>query len=132
MNKVILEFWSSDAVSVDSDAAMLLENLKSINYTNSNQWDGLVNDDVLAVLRVYINIFISKLFVTETLLLFKKLAKMHALFIAMRRVQPQQFYSKVDPHLHYKKFSPNFLDTIKFKITDVSCFFFSIYCLFLV
>lgn len=32
--------------------------------------------------------------------LFQQLAKLHALLIAMRRLQPALYYSRVDPHMH--------------------------------
>lgn len=32
--------------------------------------------------------------------IFQQLAKLHALWIAMRRMQPNLYYSAVNPHLH--------------------------------
>ncbi|XP_031638919.1 uncharacterized protein LOC116351033 [Contarinia nasturtii] len=82
------------AERVDMDAIILFENLKSLNYHSPSQFD---KDDIFAILKI--------------------LAKLHALCIAMRRLQPHLFYSNVDPYLH-NVYSRSFLDTIKFTITD--------------
>lgn len=47
----------------------------------------------------------------------QRLAKLHALIIAIRRLQPDVFYSKIDPHLH-TRYNDSYLDSL-INITDV-------------
>ncbi|XP_031632040.1 uncharacterized protein LOC116346242 [Contarinia nasturtii] len=76
----------SNAKNIDSNAAILLENIKSLGYVGSKSsiestlWNNFETDEIMAIL--------------------KSLAYFHALGIGIRRLQPSVFYSKVDPYLH--------------------------------
>ncbi|XP_055307114.1 uncharacterized protein LOC129571346 [Sitodiplosis mosellana] len=67
------------AQSADSDAVLLLENVKLQNFANGDKSIGFGRDEAMATL--------------------KALAKFHALCIAMRRLQPELFNTKVNPYL---------------------------------
>ncbi|XP_055317996.1 uncharacterized protein LOC129576655 [Sitodiplosis mosellana] len=86
----------SNVESADGDAVILLENAKSLNFACLGRRDKFDKEQVLAIL--------------------KRLAKLHALTIAMRRLEPTMFYSKVDPHLH-TRYNGSFLETL-INITD--------------
>lgn len=45
-------FEITGAEHVGGDEIILLENLKSRNFTNSNRWDRLNRDEMFAVLKV--------------------------------------------------------------------------------
>lgn len=107
-------FAIEDAENVDADAVILFENLKLSNFTNGDRKNGFEKDAILAILQVILSFKLisciiwmvhtntfDKLFghsITKELKL-QRLAKMHALGIAMRRLQPTLFYSKIDPFL---------------------------------
>ncbi|XP_031633860.1 uncharacterized protein LOC116347423 [Contarinia nasturtii] len=69
---------NSNAEYADSDAILLLENIKFQNFTNVDKHIGFNTNETLAILKV--------------------LAKYHALGIAIRRLKSTLYNTKIDPY----------------------------------
>ncbi|KAJ6644273.1 hypothetical protein Bhyg_09240, partial [Pseudolycoriella hygida] len=80
-----------NATHVDGGAAILLENVKPLDFVVLDRRGKFEREEILAIL--------------------KRLAKLHALIIAMRRLERNLFYTKVDPYLH-TRYNDSFLETL--------------------
>lgn len=78
-----------------------MENAKRLGYSNKNRSIGFDAEETLAILSV---LFIHTPFLTGIAYIsinfsFQCMAKMHAIAIAMRRLQPKLFEEQIDPYL---------------------------------
>lgn len=73
--KILCNF-NIDAKRADTDAIIILENIKVLNYDNGNRLVGFENMEMREVLKVIflINIWTSKPYLTEICLIYKAIS----------------------------------------------------------
>lgn len=87
------------------------------NYKNINQREGFDTDESMAIIKVFLIVFLSFDFKKVFLNLFQQLAKLHSICLAMRRQQPELFNAKVAP---FTEPVLRIIDHSKISIADVS------------